>query len=65
MVSQWPRVTYEKLLYECQRHECNIDFISRVPDGTSVITFISTSVSCELVLHYSYYFKSTFVCLDG
>ena len=34
VVSQRPRVTYEKLLHECQRHECNNGVILRVPHDT-------------------------------
>ena len=56
MVSQRPRVTCDKLLHECQSAK-----------GTGVITFISTSVSCETVLYHSKYFYRPFtfrICLQ-
>ena len=47
MVSLRPRVTNEKLLQKCRRHECNNDVISQVPDGTNFVIFIFTSVIRE------------------
>ena len=35
--SQGPRVTYEKLLHECKRHECNHALLS-MTDGTTIIS---------------------------
>jgi len=65
MVSPRPRVGYAKLFHECQRHECNNAVIARVPDGTSVITCIPTSVRGETILYHSRYFWSCLLSLEA